>query len=75
MAVPGDGPVTATVVQPREGARPMTGLPSIYVARPDLLDAALAAELDRITTDYTRLGLARSHIRERLVAALEGGPK
>ena len=41
----------------------------------DLLDAALAAELDRITTDYTRLGLARSHIRARLVAALEGDPK
>lgn len=53
----------------------MTGLPSIYETRSDLLDAALAAELDRITTDYTRLGLARSHIRERLVAALEGGPK
>lgn len=53
----------------------MTGLPSIYVARPDLLDAALAAELDRITTDYTRLGLARSDIRARLVAALEGDPK
>src|SRR5690606_158539 len=31
----------------RTGEQPVTGLPSIYVARPDLLDVALAAELDR----------------------------
>ena len=61
MAVPGVGPVT--------------GLSSIYNTRPDLLDVALAAELDRITTDYMQLGLARSHIRERLAAALEGDLK
>ena len=52
----------------------MTGRPSIYEARPDLLDAALAAELDRITTDYMRLGLARSHIRDRLRAVLSAAP-